>query len=46
MLPLTRTSTTLADALTTALAQLIIPMTTKPEPKTESIYRKYWRTAK
>ena len=27
-----------------ALAQLIIP--NKPEPKTESIYRKYWRTAK
>ncbi|ABP87915.1 gp8 [Synechococcus phage Syn5] len=29
-----------------ALAQLIIPMTNKPEPKPESIYRKYWRTAK
>ena len=28
-----------------ALAQLIIPMN-KPEPKPESIYRKYWRTAK
>ena len=26
-----------------ALAQLIM---TKPQPKPESIYRKYWRTAK